>query len=202
MTTEVLALLKIIEDSSGGRLLLAPTVGLFRGALPEGAGVVPGQRIGTIGILGRTHSLLAPPEAWGRVLDCRFPPGLHAVAYGEELFRLGEEPAVTKTAGTIGSAADAWGDPEEGGARRITVKSPTEGVFYRRPDPKSPPYVEVGAVVETGHALGMVEVMKCFNQVRYGGPGLPERARVVSVPVEDSAEIRQGQVLFVLEPAG
>lgn len=82
------------------------------------------------------------------------------------------------------------------------VRSPTEGVFYRRPDPGSPPYVEAGDVVPLGHPLGMVEVMKCFNQVRYEGLGLPARARVVKVLVEDSQEIRHDQVLFLMEPEG
>ena len=81
------------------------------------------------------------------------------------------------------------------------MHSPTNGVFYRRPDPQSPSYVSTGDTIEHGHILGLVEVMKCFNQVRYGGEGMPARARVVELGSEDGAEIQFGQLLFLLEPA-
>jgi acetyl-CoA carboxylase biotin carboxyl carrier protein len=169
-------------------------VGNFRGQLPPGAGVVPGQQIGTLSILGRVHPLLAPEGARGTVLDLSLDPGLHAVDYGRPLFRLGAGPAAGSEAleREVSQEADLSG-------RQIAVRSPTEGIFYRRSDPQSPPYVEVGTIVDTGHPLGLVEVMKCFNQVRYGGPGLPQRARVVAIPAQDSAEIQFDQLLFVLE---
>jgi acetyl-CoA carboxylase biotin carboxyl carrier protein len=176
------------------QLLQTPAVGLFRGSLPEGAGVVPGQQIGTLTILGRIHPLLAPDRAQGNVLECCLRPGLHAIEYGQELYKLG---ASTRRESIEATAA---GRREAGlTARQFAVRAPSEGVFYRRPDPQSPPYVQLGDVVETGHPLGLVEVMKCFNQVRFTGLGLPPRARVVAVQVEDTSEITQDQVLFVLE---
>ena len=80
------------------------------------------------------------------------------------------------------------------------MQAPSEGVFYRRPSPDSPPYVEEGARVESGAVLGLVEVMKSFNQITYGGPGLPERARVERVLAEDSVEVQFGQRLFLIRP--
>jgi acetyl-CoA carboxylase biotin carboxyl carrier protein len=45
------------------------------------------------------------------------------------------------------------------------VRSPMVGIFYRAPDPDSPPYVEVGQHVEAGATVGLVEVMKMFTAV-------------------------------------
>ncbi len=176
------------------RALLAPALGWYRGQLPEGAGVVPEQQIGTLTVLGRVYPLLAPKGSTGSVIESCLVPGLHPVDYGQELYKLGEVTgprAVEEETSSNGTT--------ESSARQIAVRSPTEGVFYRRPDPQSPPYVQVGDIVELGHPLGLVEVMKCFNQVRYSGHDLPPRARVAKILVEDSAEIRHDQVLFLLE---
>ena len=44
--------------------------------------------------------------------------------------------------------------------------------------------------------------MKCFNQIAYGGEGdVPARARVTRVLPDDSAEVKLGQALFLVEPA-
>ena len=91
------------------------------------------------------------------------------------------------------------GNNAEAAADEIAVKSPTDGIFYRKPDPDSPPYVEVGDTLEPGAQLGLVEVMKCFNQIRLDGDGLPARCKVVQIPVEDGCEVTLGQTLFVLK---
>ena len=42
--------------------------------------------------------------------------------------------------------------------------------------------------------------MKTFSRVTYGGQeGLPTRARIVAVVVEDGADVERGQALFELE---
>jgi acetyl-CoA carboxylase biotin carboxyl carrier protein len=78
------------------------------------------------------------------------------------------------------------------------VVCPADGIFYRRPRPGDPPYVEVGADVRNGQTLGLIEAMKTFSPIPYGGPGLPSPARVVEVRADDSAEVRHGQVIFVV----
>jgi acetyl-CoA carboxylase biotin carboxyl carrier protein len=81
------------------------------------------------------------------------------------------------------------------------VTSPTHGMFYRRPRPDAPFYVDVGHTVEMGTTLALVEVMKCFSAITYGGEGLPPRAKVVEVRAEDSSEVKADQILFVVEKA-
>ena len=58
----------------------------------------------------------------------------------------------------------------------------------------------MGAVVEAGQPIGLIEVMKTFAHVRYGGEGLPARARIVRVLVEDGAEIGAGDPLYEVAP--
>ncbi len=76
----------------------------------------------------------------------------------------------------------------------ITVKAPSAGVFYRRPDPDSPPYVEIGSMVEPGDTLGLIEVMKSF------GPIVSEvKGEVVDILVEDGKPVEYGQELFLIK---
>ena len=52
--------------------------------------------------------------------------------------------------------------------------------------------------VRRGDAVGLVEVMKTFNQILYQGPGFPDQAEVVEVRLQDAEEVRAGQVLVVV----
>ena len=54
---------------------------------------------------------------------------------------------------------------------RHEVVSPIPGVFYRRPDPDSPPFAEDGSTVAADQTVGLVEVMKSFHQVPAGAAG-------------------------------
>ena len=40
------------------------------------------------------------------------------------------------------------------------------GVFYRRPAPDQEPFVEVGAMVQEGQTIALIEVMKTFSEVK------------------------------------
>ena len=43
-------------------------------------------------------------------------------------------------------------------ADEAVIQAQTPGIFYRRPDPDSPPFVEEGDSVEAGTVVGLVEV--------------------------------------------
>ena len=45
------------------------------------------------------------------------------------------------------------------------IVSPLPGTFYRKPSPDQPAFKEVGDLVEVCDVVGIVEVMKSFNQV-------------------------------------
>ena len=123
-----------------------------------------------------------------------------SVAYGTLLFALAP---LTSEELSPAEAADRTRHPQGAdlpvGARAVVA--PTDGVFYRRAAPGAPAFVELGQTVRTGQALGLVEVMKTFNQVLYGGPDLPDVATVVEIRAEDGQEIRAGQVLLLVREA-
>jgi acetyl-CoA carboxylase biotin carboxyl carrier protein len=74
------------------------------------------------------------------------------------------------------------------------VTSPMVGTFFRRPNPTSPPFVEVGDEVQPDTSVCIVEVMKLLNTIEAGCS-----ARVVSILVDDGASIESGQPLMILE---
>jgi acetyl-CoA carboxylase biotin carboxyl carrier protein len=74
------------------------------------------------------------------------------------------------------------------------VTSPMVGTFFRRPNPSSPPFVEVGDEVQPDTSVCIVEVMKLLNTIEAGCVGC-----VVSILVEDGAPIESGQPLMILE---
>jgi len=81
------------------------------------------------------------------------------------------------------------------------VRAPSSGRFWARPRPDDDPFVEVGQIIETGHSLCLLEVMKTFHRVTYGGPGLPGRARVTAIRPADGDDLAAGDVIIELEPA-
>jgi len=80
---------------------------------------------------------------------------------------------------------------------QVRLGHQVNGVGVARLDPTAP-FVEVGARVAAGQPVGLVEVMKTFNQIHYGGPGWPEHAEVVEVRADDGEEVSAGQVLIVV----
>ena len=74
------------------------------------------------------------------------------------------------------------------------IVSPLPGTFYRRPAPDQPPFKEVGDTVAIGEVVGIVEVMKSFNQVI-----AEEVGTVTAFLAEDEDAVMPGQPLVELE---
>lgn len=75
-----------------------------------------------------------------------------------------------------------------------TVKAQMPGTFYRRPDPESDTYVEEGDEVSAGDAIGLIEVMKNFNEVK-----AEEDGKISRFLVEDEEAVDAGQDLVEME---
>ena len=75
------------------------------------------------------------------------------------------------------------------------LKSPLLGVFYRRPAPDKPPFVELGSEVGADDPVCIIDVMKMFSRVPAGAAG-----RIVEILAEDGQLVEHGQVLMRLEP--
>ncbi len=78
---------------------------------------------------------------------------------------------------------------------QVTVTAPMVGTFYRRPSPDSPPFVEVGARIEIGDPLCMVEVMKLYTTLCAEMAGT-----VAAVCADDASLVEYGHVLFIIDP--
>lgn len=186
------------EDSGGGLWLLSPGVGWYRGAPQMGEILVPRSRAGRLTSLGRTADLTVPQGHTGRVTERPLRHRRSPVDYGQKLLRLVPVEAAWADEQPPRHTETAAKGVSEGG---FAVTCPTHGMFYRRPRPDAPPYVEIGQVVEEGNILALVEVMKCFSAITYGGEGLPPRAEIFEIRAEDNSEVQADQILFVVKPA-
>lgn len=74
------------------------------------------------------------------------------------------------------------------------IQSPLPGTFYRRPSPDAAPFVEVGATIKPGDVVGIVEVMKQFNQIEAEVGGV-----VAEILVADGDPVEPGQALLRIE---
>jgi acetyl-CoA carboxylase biotin carboxyl carrier protein len=173
-------------------------VGLWRDAPPPGSLVVPGGNLGELEILGVLHRLRAPEGAVGVVLE-RPGPRLarQPVAYDDVLVRLDPAASPTAAAGRTAAVGEAGG-AEAGG---VSFTSPLSGRFYARPAPGQPAFVKPGDIVEAGRTVALLEVMKTFNRIAYGGEGMPARAKVLAVVPMDESDVEEGDVLLKVEPA-
>ena len=80
-------------------------------------------------------------------------------------------------------------------AVRIPLEAPLTGVFYARPSPELPRYVEPGDSVQAGQIVGLIETMKLFNEVTAEVSG-----KVLSVHADDGDLVQAGQALLYFRP--
>ncbi len=176
--------------------LRSPAVGLWRGAPSDGEVVSPGESLGQLEVLGVLYRMIVPAGARGVVVGGPSGVARVPVGYGDALVRL--EPLGDAAARAVLEQSDSSAETDGGG---LALRAPTSGRFYRRPGPDKDAFVEVGDEVGPGTTVCLLEVMKTFNRVVYGGDGLPERARVIAVVPEDESDLDAGDIILQLEPA-
>jgi acetyl-CoA carboxylase biotin carboxyl carrier protein len=175
----------------------APAVGLWREAPAPGTLVRPGDAIGRLEVLGVLHRLVAPAAGHGIVVPAPGPAqdearSRRAVDHGQLLLVLDPEAA----AGV--AAEDAAAAEGPAATEGPVFRAPTSGRFYSRPGPDRPPFVQPGEEIAVGQTVCLLEVMKTFHRVTYGGKGLPERARVQAVLPAEESDLNAGDVILVL----
>ncbi len=74
------------------------------------------------------------------------------------------------------------------------VKAPIVGTFYRSSSPDAPVFVEVGARVEAGQVLCIIEAMKLMNEIESDMAGV-----VKQILVQNAQPVEYGQPLFIIE---
>lgn len=178
------------KNDDGEPVLCAPKLGEFSHA-PRGRILLePGASAGVLRVLQRRYQLVVPAGVLG-LSDRELPSGRVTLQYGQELVGVSALEGEA-TAAQQGSAATA-------ASGSLEIKAPIDGIFYRRPSPDAPSFVQVGDEVSEGQTLGLIEVMKTFNPVQWGGPTLPARARVTAIEADDQQEVASGQVLLRFE---
>ena len=71
------------------------------------------------------------------------------------------------------------------------ITSPFVGTFYRSPRPDAPSFVEIGAKVQPGTTVCIVEAMKLFNEIE-----ADFACTIEEVLVEDGQPVEYGAKLF------
>ena len=185
----VLTLL-VDRDEEGRVVLKSPAVGIWRQAPKRGQLARAGEAFGSLEVLGRLHTLTVPAGVHGVVIEA--PQIDHsALSYGQRLAILGED---------VGGAASEMASAEAAGSDgALAFRSSSSGRFYLRPAPDKPPFVAVGDVIESGHIVYLLEVMKTFSRVAYEGEGLPARAKILRILPQDGDDLEANQVVLELE---
>lgn len=78
----------------------------------------------------------------------------------------------------------------------VEIKSETVGTYYAQPKPGEPAYVKLGDRVTPTKVVGLVEVMKTYNELQAGCSGT-----IVEILVKDAQPVEFGQTLFLVDPS-
>lgn len=186
---------KAARRDDGLIVLRSPEVGLWREAPSPGSLVRPGAGIGRIEILGQLAPIAAPDDAFGIVVAQGGEEGRarRAVGFGDMLLVL--DPSGASASGVAPKQSEA------SAAGGLVFAASSSGRFYRRPGPSKPAFVEVGDVIDKGHTVAILEIMKTFHRVSYEGVNLPDRAKVVRIVPADGDDLGPGDAILELEPA-
>lgn len=85
--------------------------------------------------------------------------------------------------------------PPDQDAELIPIKSAMVGTFYVAPNPDSPPFVQVGSVVDEETDVCVIEAMKVFNTIK-----AECRGTIAKVLVANGQTVEFGQALFLVKP--
>ncbi len=100
-------------------------------------------------------------------------------------------PALAASAGGVVAAAGGAADPAK---HPGAVKSPMVGTAYRAPEPGAAAFIEVGARVNAGDTLLIIEARKTMNQIP-----APKGGTVTSILFENGQPVEFGEPLVIIE---
>jgi biotin carboxyl carrier protein len=78
--------------------------------------------------------------------------------------------------------------------KKVEVRAPMSGVFYRKSAPDQPSYVEVGDTVKKKQVLALLETMKVFQKVKS-----PSNGRILEILVENETPLKDNDLMFIIE---
>jgi acetyl-CoA carboxylase biotin carboxyl carrier protein len=74
------------------------------------------------------------------------------------------------------------------------IFSPLPGIFYRKPAPDKPAYKSDGDTITQDDTIGLIEVMKSFNEVKAGASG-----KIVRFLAENEEAVMAGQPIAEID---
>ena len=95
---------------------------------------------------------------------------------------------------TIATPEVAKKDDEDIPEGFFAIKSPMVGIFYRKPAPEKPPYVNIGDDIKEGSVICLIEAMKLFNEIESDVSG-----KIIKALVDDGTPVEYDQPLFLVE---
>lgn len=178
--------------------ILSPAVGYYFNIPANNTFLSEGALAGQMRILNITYNLFIPQGVYGRVRRSGEAAKAMAVQYQQELFTLQSDAAVLDPVRHMDTKDKSGTEPGETGT---VISAFTTGIFYRRPSPDAPPFVQEGEEIRKGKVMGLIEVMKAFNHLVFRGVDGDEEGtwRIKKVLVEDAAEVKLGEALFIIE---
>ena len=182
----------VARDEDGQVTLKCPGVGFWRRAPRVGQVLAAGQVAGVLSTLGRDQELVVPKGVQGVIVEASTSRD-GAVAFGDALMVLGSGGVDVGNVELAGPGASAHRDGV------LVFCSNSSGRFYLRPAPDKPAFVSEGEDIEVGQTIFLLEVMKTFSRISYGGEGLPDRAKVLRIVPNDGDDLEAGQVVLELE---
>lgn len=188
----------IIRKTAKGSILLAPAVGMFSAFPTEGSYISPGAVVGHLTILNTSYNMYLPEDKAGTVAATNQKNLVYPVEYGEVLFEIHKveimgEGALKKGQKTTGKPA-ADQTKEKG----LVIRAFSTGIFYAKPSPDAEPFVNLGQKIEKGKSLGLIEVMKTFNQIIFQGMDKSVTGSIKKIFVKDMQEVKKGDPLFFI----
>lgn len=104
-------------------------------------------------------------------------------------------PSPVSAAPAPAAPADGMSSGDAVPAGALTIAAPLLGRFYRASSPTEPAFVEIGSRISEGDTVGVVEVMKLFNEIKSGLSGT-----IVEIRAANEEMVEEGQILFIVQP--
>ena len=106
-------------------------------------------------------------------------------------------PAAMAPVAAAAAAAPSAAPPAAPAVRGdlVEITAPMVATFYRAPSPGDPPFVELGARINVGQTVCILEAMKLMNELESEVSG-----EVVDILVENGTLVEFGQVLMRVKP--
>ena len=125
----------------------------------------------------------------------RKPSATHMLAAPRAAAEIIVPAALGSPSEAAAAAPDAAQDARSGEELHL-VKSPIVGTYYSSPSPGTEEFVKIGAHVDMGQTLCIVEAMKLMNEIESEVSG-----EVLRIFVENGQPVEYGQPLFGIRPS-